>query len=196
MRTFVIAGHTATIDPDLPLDDLPGSGGRFDVICRCVNAAFVLSHAIREDVRCFLVLQDRVTIRIEGAELRYLSPDERTIASLLAKALEAAERTVGQQEIESTPGIHASNRDLEAVLEGLSGTIVHLHEEGRPLPEFDVPASPAFVLSDHADFTAEELELVGDIADARVSVGPNRLHADHAITVAQNYLDTEGFAVY
>jgi tRNA (pseudouridine54-N1)-methyltransferase len=27
-------------------------------------------------------------------------------------------------------------------------------------------------------------------------VGPEALHADHAVTVAHNYLDTDGFASY
>jgi tRNA (pseudouridine54-N1)-methyltransferase len=28
----------------------------------------------------------------------------------------------------------------------------------------------------------------------RVSLGPERIHADHAIVVAHNYLDTDGYA--
>lgn len=196
MRQFVVLGHDAAIDPELPLDDLPGAGGRFDVLCRCVNAAFLRSHGIREDVRCFLILQDSVTIRLEGSELRYLSPDERNIASLLTGALEVADRTVGHQEIESTPGIYASKRGFEAVLGELEGSVIQLHEDGDALADQSVPQSVAFVLSDHTDFTDSEQALLDETADARVSVGPERLHADHAITVAHNFLDTDGYRRY
>lgn len=196
MRQFVVLGHTAPTDPDFALDDLPGGAGRLDVLCRCVNAAFVLSHAIREDVRVLLVLQDRVTLRFEGDELRYLSPDERNIASLIRRALEASEEAVGHREAESTPGIYVSTRDLEAVLDEGSGTTVMLHEDGDPIRDLAPPADPIFVLSDHRDFTDEEAALLSSRSDARVTVGPKRLHADHAITIAHNYLDTDGYARY
>ncbi len=196
MRQFVVVGHEASTDPDLPLDDLPGAGGRFDVLCRCVNAAFLLSHGIREEVRCILVIGDRISIRLEGAELRYLTPDERNIASLLTGALQAAERAVGHQEVESTPGIYASKRGFDPVIDQLEGPVIQLHEDGDPLTRQSVPESVAFVLSDHIDFTGSERALLDESADGRVSVGPKRLHADHAITVAHNYLDTDGYQRY
>lgn len=196
MRQFVVLGHTASTDPGLPLDDLPGAGGRFDVLCRCVNAAFLLSHGIREDVECVLVLQDRVRIRLVGSELRYLSPDERNIASLLDQALEAAGQAVGRQEVQSTPGIYASSGGFEDVIDDLDEPIVHLHGDGDPIPEVHIPPAAAFVLSDHQDFTASEEAILASAADHRVAVGPRRLHGDHVITIAHNYLDTEGFTVY
>ena len=196
MRQFVVLGHAATTDPDFPLDDLPGAAGRLDVLCRCVGAAFVLSHAIREDVRLFLVLRDRVTVRFEGAELRYLTPDERNIASLIRGALSAADEAVGHQEASATPGIYVSTRGFEAVLDGISGTVIALDEAGEPVVDVPVPTDPVFVLSDHEDFAPSEEALLAERADRRVSLGPERLHADHAIVVAHNVLDTEGFARY
>jgi tRNA (pseudouridine54-N1)-methyltransferase len=196
MRQFVVLGHTASTEPELPLDDLPGAGGRFDVLCRAVNAAFPLSHAIREDVRCQLVLQDRLTIRLEGSELRYLSPDERNIASLLLKALQKADAVVGAQEVESTPGIYVSKRGFESILATTEGTVIHLHVDGEPLPEAGVPDDPIFVLSDHEPFTDAETAVLADQADARVSVGPERIHGNHAITIVHNYLDTDGYTRY
>jgi tRNA (pseudouridine54-N1)-methyltransferase len=53
-----------------------------------------------------------------------------------------------------------------------------------------------FVLSDHRDFTDEEAELLADGADERVRLGPELLHADHVVTVAHNYLDTDRFEQY
>ncbi|WP_435077472.1 tRNA (pseudouridine(54)-N(1))-methyltransferase TrmY [Halococcus sp. AFM35] len=195
MRQFVVLGHEVPLSPDFSLDDLTGAG-RVDVLCRCVNSAFCLSHAIREDVHVWLVLQDEFTVRFEGSELKNLNPDERSTAALIRGALEEKEGAIGHMAAESSPGVSISRHGLAGVLDELDGTVLALHEEGEPIGETEPPAEPAFVLSDHRDFTAHEAELLAERADRRVRLGPERLHADHAITVAHNWLDTDGFARY
>jgi len=196
MRQFVVVGHDAPTTPDFPLDDLAGAAGRLDVLCRCVNSAFFLSHAIREDVRAHLVLADAFTVSFEGSDLRRLNPDERSTAALIRTALERRDDAIGHQPVESTPGVSIRRRGFEATLDALDGTLVLLHETGTPIVDHDPPTDPIFVLSDHHDFTAGETELLADRADARRRLGPKALHADHAITVAHNYLDTGGFRSY
>jgi tRNA (pseudouridine54-N1)-methyltransferase len=196
MRQFVVLGHHAPTDPDFSLDDLTGGAGRLDVLCRCVNAALFLSHDLRRDIQVHLVLADEVTVRIDGSELRYMNPDERNIAGLLKQALEAKDRAIGHREAESTPGIHVSKRGFRTVLDDLDGTVVELHEDGDALADVEPPEDPIFVLSDHEDFTEEEAVFLADRSDQRVRVGPEILHADHTITVAHNYLDTDGFTEY
>ncbi|MFB6135052.1 MAG: tRNA (pseudouridine(54)-N(1))-methyltransferase TrmY [Halanaeroarchaeum sp.] len=195
MRQFIVVGHDAPTDPDFALDDLAGGAGRFDVLCRAVNAAFFLSHGIREDVQVFLVLDDSVTIRLAGSDLRYMNPDERNIASLLRSALAETGAAIGHQEVESTPGIHVSTRGLAPVLETVArdATLFTLHEDGEPITGVDPPENPAFVLSDHRDFTERETRLLGEASARRVRLGPAVLHGDHAITIAQHWLDTDGY---
>jgi len=147
-------------------------------------------------VQVWLVLSDEVTVRIDGSELRYMSPDERNVASLLQQAIEAKDRAIGHREAESTPGIHVSTRGFEAVLDDVDGTVVELHEDGTPLADLEPPADPVFVLSDHNDFTEREAALLAEASDRRVRVGPEVLHADHTVTVTHNYLDTDGFTDY
>jgi len=196
MRQFVVLGHEVPLDAEFSLDDLAGGAGRLDALCRCVNAAFCLSHDIREDVRVFLVLRDELTIRFEGSELRYLSPDERNIASLIRQAIEAKGSAIGHREAESTPGIYVSKRGFEAVLEDADGQVVQLHEDGTPVVDFDPPERPVFVLSDHGDFTDAEAATLSERATERVCLGPRALHGDDAITVAHNFLDTAGYREY
>jgi tRNA (pseudouridine54-N1)-methyltransferase len=196
MRQFIVLGHDAPMTPDFSLDDLAGGAGRLDVLCRCVNSAFFLSHAIREDVRVHLVLQDELTVRFEGGEVRRLNPDERSTAALIRTALEARDRAIGAMEANPAPGVYVGRWGFEWVLDAVEGTVVQLHEDGTPLPELEPPENPVFVLSDHHDFAAGEEELLSEAADERVRVGPERLHADHTITVAHNYLDTDGFTRY
>ncbi|QIO24096.1 tRNA (pseudouridine(54)-N(1))-methyltransferase TrmY [Haloarcula sp. JP-L23] len=198
MRQFVVVGHDAPTTPDFSLDDLAGAAGRLDVLCRCVNSAFFLSHDIREDVRAHLVLADEYTVTFEGSDLRRLNPDERSTAALVRNALEEREEAIGHIPVETSPGVSLTRRGFKATLDDVArdGTVVQLHEDGDPVVDVETPTDPVFVLSDHHDFAASEAGLLAEAADERVSLGPERLHADHAITVAHNYLDTDGFTEY
>lgn len=198
MRQFVIIGHDAPTTPEFSLDDLAGGAGRLDVLCRCVTSAFFLSHAIREDVRVHAVLSDEYTVSFEGSDLRRLNPDERSTAALIRNALDEREEAIGHVPVETSPGVSLTRRGFEGTLEDVArrGTVVQLHEDGDPVVDVEPPVDPVFVLSDHGDFRDWEADLLADHAQQRVSLGPERLHADHAITVAHNYLDTEGFERY
>jgi len=198
MRQFVIIGHDAPTTPEFSLDDLAGGAGRLDVLCRCVTSAFFLSHAIREDVRVHAVLSDEYTVSFEGSDLRRLNPDERSTAALIRNALDEREEAIGHIPVETSPGVSLTRRGFEGTLEDVArrGTVVQLHEDGDPVVDVEPPSDPVFVLSDHGDFRDWEADLLADRAERRVSLGPERLHADHAVTVAHNYLDTEGFERY
>ncbi len=194
-RQFVVLGHDAPTEAGFSLDDLPGTG-RLDLLCRCVTAAFLLSHDIRSEVRVRLVLGDEYTVRFEGADLRWLNPDERSTAALVRTALEQHREAVGHVPVETSPGVFLTRRGFEGALAAATeeGTVVELHEAGTPCVEATPPADPVFVLSDHRDFTDSEGAMLDGVASARVSLSPRRLHADQAITVAHNWLDTGGYA--
>ena len=198
MRQFVVIGHDAPTTPEFSLDDLAGAAGRLDVLCRCVTSAFFLSHAIREDVRAHLVLSDQYTVTFDGSALRRLNPDERSTAALVRKALEEREEAIGHVPVETSPGVSLTRRGFEATLDDVArdGTVVQLHEDGDAVVDVDPPTDPVFVLSDHHDFGAGETAHIEAHADQRLSLGPQPLHADHAVTVAHNYLDTDGFERY
>jgi tRNA (pseudouridine54-N1)-methyltransferase len=191
MRAFLVLGHKAPLTPEFSLNDLPGSAGRLDILCRCVTAAFCLSHGIRRDVTVYLVLQNQIVLRFEGARLKHLNPDERSTAALIQKALKAfTEHTGAKGEIESTPGIFVTSGGLPDALkrvtdEGLA--VYWLHERGSPMRQADLKPSAAFVLSDHLEFLPEEEAILESLP--RLSLGPLSLHADHCIVLAHNELD-------
>jgi len=198
MRQFVVIGHDAPTTPEFSLDDLAGAAGRLDVLCRCVTSAFFLSHAIREAVRVHLVLADAYTVTFDGSSLRRLNPDERSTAALVRNALEEREEAIGHIPVETSPGVSLTRRGFEATLEDVArdGTVVQLHEDGDPVVDVAPPTDPVFVLSDHHEFGESEATAIEAHAEERLSLGPEPLHADHAVTVAHNYLDTEGFERY
>lgn len=185
MRTFAVLGHLARTDGTFTLDDLPGSGGRIDVLCRCVQAALSLSHALRRNTDCYLILKgDPVppkTILIRGSEVRSLNPDERSTAALLRKALSLPTGTIFRL---STPGIYVRAAGLEALL--AEQQYVLADEDGEDIRRIaELPSG--VVLSDHLDLTEEEMSHFP--ACPRISVGPHLLHADHAITLIHNEMD-------
>ena len=185
MRTFAVLGHLAPTGDGFTLDDLPGSAGRMDILCRCVHSALSLSHDLRRDAGIHLLLlgppHPPKDVLIRGDAVRSLSPDERSTAALLRKALALP---VGEAFRESGPGILVRRGDLAGLV--LGGGYAVLSEEGVDVRTLqDIPSG--FLLSDHLDFSGDEEAVIAGLP--RISVGPRVLHADHAIAVLQNELD-------
>jgi tRNA (pseudouridine54-N1)-methyltransferase len=195
VRTVVVVGHEAPTEPGFSLNDLPGAG-RMDLLARSVTAALLRSHDIRADVRVALVLGDEFTVRFDGSDLRGLHPDERSTAALVRTALDEREEAIGRIPVEVSPGLSLVRMGLAATLDAVDGPVYQLHEDGTPVADCDPPEDPVFVLSDHRSFRPDEGETLSEAADRQVSLGPEVLHADHAITVAHNWLDTRGFSRY
>ncbi|MDD1702302.1 MAG: tRNA (pseudouridine(54)-N(1))-methyltransferase TrmY [Methanoregula sp.] len=184
MTSFAILGHLARTDGDFSLNDLPGAG-RMDVLCRCLNASLFLSHDLRRDVECYLVLlggpKTPKTLLFKGSEIRSLSPDERSAGALIKKGLSIP---CGSEFREAAPGVYVRNGDLSRLCS--EHAIAVLDEKGTDVRTLaEVPGM--FLLSDHQNFSEEEEALVKD--STRVSVGPVCLHADHTITVISNEID-------
>lgn len=185
MKRFAVVGHRAATSGTFSLNDLAGSAGRMDVLCRCVNSALFLSHDLRRDVECYLILcgepGPEKTVLFSGNEIRYLSPDERSSAALIKKALALP---CGDTFRESTPGVSVRRGGLARLLREVPFAV--LDEAGE-----DIRAAPAlpetYLLSDHQNFTPEEEALIAGCP--RYSVGPRSLHADHTITVLLNEMD-------
>lgn len=197
MRQFVVLAHEAPETGEFPLDALASDGGRVDLLARATNAALLSSHGIRSDARIHLVF-DSYTVSVDGSSVRNLHPDERSIAALLRSALDSRADAIGHQPAEPSPGVAVYRMDLPATLDRLArdGPVFVLQEDGDPAVDAPVPDDPVFVLSDHRPFTDAEGALLADAADGRLCLGPRRLHTDHAISVAHNWLDTDGYARY
>ena len=185
MKRFVIVGHLAATSGAFSLDNLPGGAGRMDILCRCVNSSLFLSHDLRRDVECYLVLcgepNPPMTVLFRGSEIRNLSPDERSSAALIKKALAIP---CGDEFRESTPGVYIRRGGLARLLGEVSFAV--LDEAGEDIRT--APALPdACLLSDHQNFTPEEEGMIEGYP--RYSVGPRSLHADHTISVLLNEMD-------
>jgi tRNA (pseudouridine54-N1)-methyltransferase len=192
MMRFVVVGHRASTTGDFKLDDIAGGAGRLDVLVRCVNSAFFLSHSIRTDVELFLVLTGGAdapkTVRFSGKELKYLNPDERSTASLIRNALL---KKLGGDEVRSSPGVYVSRRSFRDVIASLKeiSSVVYLKEDGTDIREFQFPGEPTFVLGDDRDLTPDEESAVMECAPSKICLGPLSMHADHCMIVVHNESD-------
>ena len=190
MRTFVIVAHKAVTTPKFSLNDLPGGAGRMDIIARCINASLFLSHDLRRDVDTYAVLlgdpSPPVAVRFNGEKVRYLSPDERSAAALIKKALEKGAPATGEEE--STPGVYISKRSFAEVVDGLSN-IIYLHEDGEDIRKMEMKGDEAYVLSDHQNLTPEEEAILEKKGARKASLGKKLYHADHCIVMVNHELD-------
>jgi tRNA (pseudouridine54-N1)-methyltransferase len=188
MRRFIIVAREGPTTGEFSLDDLPAAG-RVDLLARCVTASLLLSHGLREDVRTHLVLGDELTINFDSADLRGLHPDERSTAAMIRNALSEREEAIGQIPVEISSGVSLVRMDLDTVLAEVDDPIYRLHPDGTSKAELSPPAHAAFVLSNHQEFHEADAATVSEHADGELCLGPEAIHADHAIAVAHNWLD-------
>ncbi len=194
MREFLIIGHKALTSGNFSLNDMPGSAGRMDILCRCTSAALFLSHDMRRDVQVHLLLlgepDPQKIIRFDGESLRYLYPDERSSGSLIKKALD---KEVGEQEIRSTPGVWVRRGGLAMLLDEFVEKrckIVYLREDGEDIRNIAGTFNDAvFIMGDHNGVTKEEEEIISNVGATVVIVGPISLLSEHCVTLINNELD-------
>lgn len=187
MISFLIIGHTASTDASFSLNDLPGAGGRMDLLCRAIGSSLFLSHGIRQNITCDILLLGRPhpgrIIRFSGNEIRNLSPDERNIASFIKKGLAIP---AGKKFREAGPGLSCRTGTLADMLTEQKYAV--LDESGidiRKVPDEDLPKN--FLLSDNQNFSDDEKNCTAHLPC--FSLGPAIVHADHAITLLLNEID-------
>ncbi|MFZ1022970.1 MAG: tRNA (pseudouridine(54)-N(1))-methyltransferase TrmY [Thermoplasmata archaeon] len=195
MRRILLLIHRVPVQGEFTLNDLAGGGGRMDEVARAVSTGFTLSNDLRRDTEMTLLFAGMEPhaprrIRIEGARLRHLNPDERSTAALLKNALVRSSSL--DHDIESSPGIWVGpiepNAELERVLR-LPGA-VWLAESGMPLRSYEPPEQGIVaVLSDPIDPTVQEQELLERSGVPRLSVGPHSLRTSQVVDILHNECD-------
>ncbi len=163
-----------------------------DILLRCINSTFFLSHGIRRDSEVYLVLQGEPnpprTIRVNGSEVRYLNPDERSTGALVRNALL---KDLGGEEVRSSPGIYVSKRSFKELIDELAkvSQIIYLKEDGVDVRSQELSGDLTFVISDHQDLSPQEEQDLLAHAPATITLGPLSYHADHCILIMHNELD-------
>jgi tRNA (pseudouridine54-N1)-methyltransferase len=190
-RAFLVVGNRAVTEP-FNLNDLAGSAGRMDILCRCVAQALFISHGIRRNVDIYLLLLGKPsppkTIKVVGSEVKNMAPDERNIAGLLRKSLVHGDKTWE----ESSPGIYVAVKSFDEILNELSNKhmVIYLREDGEDIRKVaDKLKNPLFVLGDHLGLSKEMEEKLLSYAEKVVSLSPISLQADQCILITHYELD-------
>lgn len=208
-RSFVVVGNKAKASADFSLVDLAGTSGRMDVLLRATRAALLVSHGVRRDTVVYLVLlggelAPRV-LRIDGASVKFLRPDERALATLAQKALaEAPPRSDAPfgTFVEVRPGVAVASGGVDAALADLeragdfTGLILDEHGDDLRAIGLDPEAKHiAIFVGGHEGFDAATEDALQTLVASRVSIGPVSIHADDATAVVSNELDRRGFMI-
>ena len=181
MRTFVIYSRKGRTDSRFNIEDLPSSGGRMDLVARCVNSALWLSNKIREDSEIFIVLNGPpnppVTLWFKGDTLRKVSPDERSIGIWIKKVLSS---DFGKEWKEFRNGILIARKSFQEIIkEHEKRNIYVLHEKGKKLK---IKKDPVFVLGDHIGLPKNEEKFVLRYGE-KLSLGKKPYLASSCISI-------------
>lgn len=196
VRNFAIIGQKASSTEDFILDDLPGTSGRLDVLVRSLRAAMLSSHGIRRGVVVYLLLRGgplapRI-VRVDGAAVTFLRPDERSLAVRLKKVLTSRADESTSEWVTARPGFAVTRGDFDRILDDVDDAVPYVLDEGgadiRDAPSLGA-SHGLFVIGDHLGVPADIRERLDRLGAARLSVGPVSVHADDVVTLVTNELD-------
>ncbi|MEM5804898.1 MAG: tRNA (pseudouridine(54)-N(1))-methyltransferase TrmY [Candidatus Aenigmatarchaeota archaeon] len=190
MRTFVLYAGKARTDGNFSVEDLPSSGGRMDLVARCITSALWLSHAVRPDARIYCVLngppKPPVTVVFDGSSVRKISPDERSIALWLKKALSG---DICKDWKEFRPGILVARKSFQEIIkEHEGGPVYVLHENGRSIGEVNLKEDPVFVVGDNFGIPKND-ESFALRSGEKLSIGKKSYLASSCIAVLNWFCD-------
>lgn len=164
-----------------------------DIVARCIRAGFLLADGIRRNARMDIVLlggdSAPTSLRIDGAAVRFLRPDERRLAGHIRHVLGVPAASDALETV--APGIQRARMGLCETLTPWSRPTYVLDREGSDVREFDLRSDATFVLGDHTGLTEEELLWLCDRGATRVSLGPVAIHAEDAIAIVHNEIDRQ-----
>jgi tRNA (pseudouridine54-N1)-methyltransferase len=196
MRRFVFVGQLVSATGDFLLDDIAGTSGRLDVLLRAARAAMLVSHGLRPDVVAYLVFLGGPhaprTLRLTGATIRFLRPDERNFAGLVQKALMRELPPTGDAFVEIRTGLAISDRGLDVVLGDMPAARPYvLDADGVDVrAESSLGAHESvFFVGDHLGFDEATRSTMVRLGAQPISVGPTVVHAEDAVAVLTNELD-------
>jgi tRNA (pseudouridine54-N1)-methyltransferase len=184
VRTFILKSSEGRTAPDFSIKSLAGSGGRMDLVARCVIAAFATPRGIRKDAVLSIVLEGPpnppITITIDGRELNRMFISEVEAAGALRDALSGR----------PPKGVRVERKGFERLIREMPReSLYYLHENGEEIGRVKIGKDPIFVLGDQKGIDERGERVLDEAGARRVSLGPISYLASHCIVIINNELD-------
>ncbi len=188
-RRFLIVSHRTPPDGDFSLNDLPGSGGRVDIIARFITSSLLASNSIRRDASAAVYFAGgvgkHVAVIISGRSVKYLNPDERSTSALLRNALVRSRKEL---EGVSSPGVYFIVCGLSELAEiMIRGCSVYLLKENGESTGPEIPG--LYVVGDIQDISEAEENAFSSGSLSKVSISKYSLQSDQCAVIVNWLLD-------
>ncbi|MGQ4910866.1 MAG: hypothetical protein ACP6KW_01730 [Candidatus Thorarchaeota archaeon] len=163
------------------LKDLPGSGGRIDLLCRDLAACFDWGPEEWpvDRIELTALIEDQVALTIRNPESG-VPKGEVAWAKLVQEALHG----------DPPSFIHVERMNLDDLLTKMlnqkNSHLYVLHEEGVPLESVEMPIEGfqnSFMLGDHRGFDSQTEERIDRYGLKRLSLGRRSYLSSHCIAV-------------
>jgi tRNA (pseudouridine54-N1)-methyltransferase len=199
-RFFLLKASEACTSSDFKLNDLPGSSGRLDVVCRCIIASLLDGEKIRDDSVFIALLEGKpnppIQLKLDGKKLEALPHSEVGVAQTLKKVLEKRLSTDEEYAPSYWRGAYLNKKSyLEALNpEFLPSQLYYLHERGEDIREVEIvlKQDSFFVLGSNKGLSVEDEKPLYQLGAKKISVGPLSYLSSQVITLVQHELDSRG----
>ena len=185
-RAFILKASEGRTAPDFSLKSLAGTGGRMDLICRCIVAALHTAGGVNREAKIAVVLEGPpdppLTITFDGSMMEKAPAGEVTAAELIMWAIARKEGIMG---------ISAERKDFERIVSEYRDAgfdLYYLHEEGEDSLKMSFWEKPAFILGDQKGLDPKSERFLDQMKAKRVSLGPHSYLASHCITLVSAQL--------
>lgn len=195
MKEFILYSRKGVTSEKFNLKSLAGSGGRMDLIARCVISTLWVSHKIRQDSRFIVSLNGPpnppLALSFDGKNLARVTPDERNVALWIQKVLKKRREARGSKEwLEVKDGINLSGKSFQDLIRDREERNLYLlHEEGGDIREAEIKDNPVFIVGDHIGLPKEESEFAERLGAKKISLGPESYFSTQSIVLVHNELD-------
>jgi tRNA pseudouridine-54 N-methylase len=162
---------------DFLLRDLPGSGNRVDVLCRCLSACFGWAPTIipSNEIELRAVLSDELTLQFHRPE----------------RAEDMAETDWAKDIRESLNGNHPEyisiddldfEQNIQQLVNDSSTNVWLLHEKSEnSIKTWNPSLQNSFILGDHKGFDSHSLKIIRECGIPDLSIGPLPYLGSHCI---------------
>jgi tRNA (pseudouridine54-N1)-methyltransferase len=194
MREFILRARKAPTSPGFSLDNLPDAG-HMEVVAACISNAIFYSNHLREDTSISIVMEGGPdppkTLRVDSGALGSLEGfDERSIAILVQRALEAGKGLCLREERSVIDGVTIAKTAFEhLVQERDPRQLYYLSKKGADIRDIELSDDPVFVFSDYLSMPKKSGKYLERLGATPISLGPRMLFASQCVVLVHNELD-------